>query len=233
MTFWRFTEFSGGQIFTQHTEDMHFLVCQLWCAILEQHLSTHTKHNQHSTILLVCARPNCFQKKGGLSLGWPRLPGFILQNNLYTAHCYKSVILKFWLTGLLLSLSTTYSETQTFTITAFHDCFSKLHLGLEAWSLRAVSLGFFFHFFFVGWRVGVGVVSSSTVQGTIAYLMHDIQDMASSLRVVCLSSYGIGAAGAHRCLQRVQQGFAITTHLNKTQHFAVTVSQLQPVLFTC
>lgn len=91
----------------------------------------------------------------------------------------------------------------------------------------------FFIFFFVGWRVGVGVVSSSTVQGTIAYLMHDIQDMASSLRVVCLSSYGIGAAGAHRCLQRVQQGFAITTHLNKTQHFAVTVSQLQPVLFTC
>ena len=171
-------------------------MCLLRCAILEQHLSTHTKHNQHSTFLLVCARPNCFQKKGGLSLGWPRLPGFILQNNLYTAHCYKTVIL-----GSMVS--------------------------------QGSISGFLFSSFLGVWRVGVGVLSNSTVHGTIAYLMHDIQDMASSLRVVCLSSDGIGAAGAHRCLQRVQQGFAITTHLNKTQHFAVTVSRLQTVLFTC
>lgn len=108
---------------------------------------------------------------------------------------------------------------------------------LLSWAWSMVSQGSIFGFLFSSflgvWRVGVGVVSSSTVQGTIAYLMHDIQDMASSLRVVCLSSDGIGAAGAHRCLQCVQQCFAITTHLNKTQHFAVTVSQLQTVLFTC
>lgn len=115
---------------------------------------------------------------------------------------------------------------------SLHSIFSlykTIALNLKQGPSRRHLWDCFFFFLGGGGRWGL----SGVLLCRAPYLMHDIQDMAGSLRVVCLSSDGIGTAGAHRCLQRVQQGFAITTHLDKTQHFAVTVSQLQTVLFTC